>query len=233
MTVIAAGGWHSLARKNDGTARAWGYNHYGQLGNGTYTNSNTPVVVSSLTGLTGVAAIAAGDSHSLAIKSGGTAWSWGYNSDGQLGIGSTTASNYPIQVAILTGVTAIEGGDGHSLALISGLTPGETAPGGTSGSAQTWSGKDTLTWPADTNADSYRVYRGRKADLPHLANGSVDSCTRYEGPGTSATIGDEPPSLAPGDFYWYLVVGLNAVGEGSAGSATSGGRVVNSSGACL
>ncbi|KJR41726.1 hypothetical protein MCHI_002378 [Candidatus Magnetoovum chiemensis] len=46
-TAVAAGSEHSLGIKTDGTLWAWGYNHYGQLGDGTTTNSTTPVQVSS------------------------------------------------------------------------------------------------------------------------------------------------------------------------------------------
>jgi len=45
-----------------------------------------------------------------------------------------------------------------------------------------------------------------------------------------ARVRSTPP--ASGDFYWYIVVGVNATGEGSAGTATAGPRVVNSTGTC-
>jgi alpha-tubulin suppressor-like RCC1 family protein len=85
------------------------------LGNGTtYINSNTPVQVSALSGVT---AIAGGFAHSLALKSDGTVWAWGYNSNGQLGDGTYTTRNTPVQVSALSGVTAIAAGAYHSLAL--------------------------------------------------------------------------------------------------------------------
>ena len=85
VVAIAAGGYHSLALKSDGTVWAWGCNDCGQLGDGSTTNRLTPVPVS---GLTGVVAIAGGDYHSLALKSDGTVWAWGYNGYGQLGDGT-------------------------------------------------------------------------------------------------------------------------------------------------
>src|SRR5690242_7425443 len=69
---IAGSNLHSLAVCSDSTAWAWGYNFYGQLGNGTSgpgTDSNVPVQVSLLTGIT---AIAGGWFHSLALKNDGT-----------------------------------------------------------------------------------------------------------------------------------------------------------------
>ena len=114
ITAVAAGQYHSLALKNDGTVWAWGYNSNGQLGDGTTTERLSPVQVISLTG---VVAIAAGSSTSMALKNDGTVWTWGNNSYGQLGIGTFTQSTSPVQVLGLTGVVAIAGGDLHSMAL--------------------------------------------------------------------------------------------------------------------
>ena len=74
--VILDSGAHSLALKNDSTVWAWGENEYGQLGNGTFTNNNLPVNVTSLTG---VSFVAGGDEHSLAVKNDGTVWAWACN----------------------------------------------------------------------------------------------------------------------------------------------------------
>jgi alpha-tubulin suppressor-like RCC1 family protein len=113
-TAIAGGFYDSLALESDGTVWAWGDNTYGELGNGTYVNSNTPVQVS---GLRGVRAIAGGYWHNLALKRDGTVWAWGYNFYGELGNGTYKNSNTPVQVTRLNGVIAIAGGGFHSLAL--------------------------------------------------------------------------------------------------------------------
>jgi alpha-tubulin suppressor-like RCC1 family protein len=60
--------------------------------------------------LTGVTAIAAGYSHTLALKGDGTVWAWGSNSSGQLGDGTTKYRSVPQQVQDLTGVIAIAAG---------------------------------------------------------------------------------------------------------------------------
>jgi len=113
--AIAGGGNHSLALRQDGTARAWGGNYRGQLGDGTTVHPRlTPLQVQ---GLTGVSAIAGGGDHSLAVKQDGTAWTWGWNAYGQLGDGSTTNRLAPVRVTRLTEVTATAGGAEHSLAL--------------------------------------------------------------------------------------------------------------------
>src|SRR5262245_61994919 len=68
-----------------GTTWAWGANDSGQLGNGTTTDSTTPVPVSFTAR---IVAIAAGKGHSLALKADGTVWAWGRNSGGALGNGT-------------------------------------------------------------------------------------------------------------------------------------------------
>jgi alpha-tubulin suppressor-like RCC1 family protein len=123
VIAVAAGETSSMALCSDGTLAAWGSNTYGQLGNGTMTKSNVPVAVSTTGVLSGrtVIAAGAGNYHSLALCADGTLASWGYNSNGQLGIGSTTASNVPVAViaeGVLAGktVVAISAGSSYSLA---------------------------------------------------------------------------------------------------------------------
>ena len=128
VVSVAAGANHTLAVERDGTVWAWGANGNGQLGDGTTTNQPTPVQVrdpSDATGfLTGVVAIAAADRHSLALKSDGTVWAWGYNYSGQLGNGTYDGSLRPVKVkdpsdisGYLTDVKAIASNGGHSVAL--------------------------------------------------------------------------------------------------------------------
>jgi alpha-tubulin suppressor-like RCC1 family protein len=101
-----------------GSVLAWGYNHQGQLGNGTTAGSTTPVAA-SLNGTT-ITAVSAGGLHSLALTSTGSALAWGYNSNGQLGDGTNTGSTTPVAVSLNgTTVTAVSAGRVHSLALTS------------------------------------------------------------------------------------------------------------------
>ena len=61
--------------------------------------------------MSNVVAAAGGTSHSLAAKGDGTVWAWGLNSNGQIGDGTTTQRNAPVQVSGLTGVVAVAEGD--------------------------------------------------------------------------------------------------------------------------
>ena len=106
--AVAGGSYHSLGLKSDGTLWAWGYNGDGEFGDGS--NAGSLVPVQGATGLMGVTAIAAGAWHSVALKSDGTVWAWGWNGYGQLGNGSINPSLTPVQVSGLTNVKAIAGG---------------------------------------------------------------------------------------------------------------------------
>ena len=112
---VDAGNRHSLALKSDGTVWAWGSNSVGQLGVGaSIDNSPTPIQITSLTG---VSAISAGDSHSLALMNTGTIMGWGQNALGEVGNGDNVIHYTPVSVANLTNMTAISAGGFYSVAL--------------------------------------------------------------------------------------------------------------------
>ena len=85
----------------DGTVACWGSNEYGQLGDGTTTDSSTPVEVQ---GLSDVAQIAGDTRHFCARLEDGTVECWGYNEHGELGDGTTTDSSTPVVVKDLSAV---------------------------------------------------------------------------------------------------------------------------------
>jgi alpha-tubulin suppressor-like RCC1 family protein len=127
VSAIAAGFWHTVALRPDGTVWTWGSNSNGQLGNGAAANSATPVQVLGPGGsgvLTDVVAISAGGFHTVALKSDGTVWAWGVNTEAELGNASAMYSSAtPLQVAgpdgvgNLTGVAAISAGSRYTVAL--------------------------------------------------------------------------------------------------------------------
>ena len=108
FSQVSSGGYsitdvmgYSLAVGSDGNAYAWGNNEFGQLGNGTTVQQNTPVPVPKPAGapkdFTYVQADAGGY-HSLAIGSDGYVYAWGLNDHGQLGNNTTSNSSTPVRV---------------------------------------------------------------------------------------------------------------------------------------
>src|SRR5581483_6072770 len=123
---IAAGAFHTVALKSDGTVFTWGSNGGGQLGNGTAADQSNPAVVAGLTavtawgdslfgrnidgttiknltpvpisGLSGINQVAGGGFHAVALREDGSVWTWGDNYTGQLGNGTTSDRFIPVQV---------------------------------------------------------------------------------------------------------------------------------------
>ena len=107
VVAIAAGGGHSLFLKKDGSLWAMGSDTFGQLGDGSTENgayqTNRPEMI--LSG--GVTAIAAGEAHSLFLKSDGSLWAMGDDQYGQLGDGLyRTGTNQPEQIVAGSGAPA-------------------------------------------------------------------------------------------------------------------------------
>jgi alpha-tubulin suppressor-like RCC1 family protein len=139
VSAISAGAVHSLALLGNGTVMAWGANQNDELGNGSIGGADN--IPSPVSGLGGVAAIAtaATAQHNLALLSGGTVVSWGYNADGQLGDGLNVNALTPVGVSGLGQVAGIAAGGSHSLSFgapapsVTGLSPSSgPQPGGTS-----------------------------------------------------------------------------------------------------
>ena len=107
-TVIAAGVYHTCSVLSRGGVECWGWNGYGQLGDGTASGpqtcgdseielacSTTPVPVS---GIASATAIAAGNTHNCALLTSGGVQCWGANGEGELGDGTTTPHPAPVPV---------------------------------------------------------------------------------------------------------------------------------------
>jgi alpha-tubulin suppressor-like RCC1 family protein len=117
--VIAAGEANSFAIDKNGKLWGWGSDEFGQLGTGSQTLFPSPVKAGdsfmSVRSSPTQSVLTAGNSHALALKSDGSLWSWGYNTYGQLGSGTTTASSAPFQVG--TGYRSVTAGYAFSLAI--------------------------------------------------------------------------------------------------------------------
>ena len=117
VVAITAGMEFNCALLSTGAVKCWGRGDSGQLGNGTTNSSNVPVQVTGLT--SGVVAISAGDSYVCALMDSGAVKCWGSNLSGQLGDGSETASNVPVDVIGLDApAKAVAAGGGQTCVLI-------------------------------------------------------------------------------------------------------------------
>lgn len=127
---VSAGAGHTCALLTDGGVLCWGYNGFGQLGDGTTTSRNAPVPVSGLS--SGVVAIAAGAGHTCALLAGGGIMCWGYNGEGELGDGTTENALVPVEVLGLSSeAEAVSVGNEHTCALLS------------TGEAECWGGNSS------------------------------------------------------------------------------------------
>ncbi len=108
VMAVMGGETHNLALQTDGTLWAWGYNGFGQLGNGTTNDAATPVQVGlgSNPPLINVIKLGGRTYFSLAVKSDGSIWGWGMNGTGQMGNGTTGAN-------VLTPVMVSNSQPGH------------------------------------------------------------------------------------------------------------------------
>jgi alpha-tubulin suppressor-like RCC1 family protein len=244
VTAIVAGGYHTCGLAAGGSATCWGYNAYGQLGDGTITDRHAPTGVSGLA--SGVTAITGNSYHTCAVVSGGGARCWGYNSYGQLGDGTAVQRAMPTDVYGLTSVTAIAAGFAHTCALLSGgaakcwgsngngqvgdgtnwargaprdvlgLTSGVTAiAAGGSHNCVILAGGGVKCWGANYNGqlgDATTTDRWEPADVPGLSGGVMAIAA-----GTSHTCA----ALAGGGVKCWGYNGYGQLGDGTTEQRTS------------
>jgi alpha-tubulin suppressor-like RCC1 family protein len=93
---VSSGVSHTAAIKTDGTLWTWGNGYQGRLGNAVTTNTTISTPVTTFAGGTNWKQVAGGGSHTVAIKTDGTLWTWGYGGSGQLGNAVTTSVSTPV-----------------------------------------------------------------------------------------------------------------------------------------
>ena len=169
---IMAGDNHSCALTTDGQMACWGWNEFGQLGDGTNTDRDTPVSVNTagtpLAGKTIRQVMVAGY-YTCAVSTDGQAACWGWNQYGQLGDGTTTNRNIP--VAISTAGTPLAG---KAIRQISG--GGYTCAITTDGQAACWGRNDIGQLGNDTTTDSTTPVLVSTAGTP-LAGKAIQQIT--------------------------------------------------------
>ena len=95
---VSLGNKYSAAITTDGSLYTWGSNSYGQLGDGTTTDSPTPIKIMDNVKAVSLSSKTEYDRQTAAITTDGSLYMWGRNDDGQLGDGTTTDSSVPVKI---------------------------------------------------------------------------------------------------------------------------------------
>ncbi len=106
---------HSVGLKSDGTLWTWGKNALSQLGDGT--NNARRLYPLQIGTSTNWVSIACGANYTIALKSDGTLWAWGFSGSGALGNGTTSFINSPVQIGTSNNWASIACGADHTMAL--------------------------------------------------------------------------------------------------------------------
>lgn len=245
VVYASAGDDFSLVLKSDGRIYAWGYNYNGQVGNKMesenviYNAENPgPVVDENGIAIENIAAIDAGQYHSLAITTltgttGGEVWAWGGNWDSQ--VGSYVAPYYWVNFARkipgLTNVTAVSAGGKHSMALKSDGTVvswGRNREYQLGGNAGSTASSPVIVYGAFPNAmtdvkaiaagyDHSAVVKGDEGSVWVWGNGSdtktqiyMDDTTPLLGITAIAAGNDYTIALKNDGTVWFWTTGFKA-----------------------
>jgi alpha-tubulin suppressor-like RCC1 family protein len=214
---IAVGGEHACGLTTTGAAFCWGGNERGELGTGTgRTNAPDALVPVAVTGGRTYSRITAGFLFTCALDTTGQAWCWGTNGSGQLGDGTTTLRNAPVQVQQPTGVTFV------SLASGPVSTCARTAAGavycwGDNGSGQLGDGTTvprSVPTPVQTTAAFSAVSGGGTRHV--CAVRASDQSAQCWGSNTTGALGDgtqtsqsAPTTQVSGGRRWAQLAGSN------------------------
>lgn len=168
-TAIAAGWNHTCILTPAGGAQCWGLNQFGQLGNGSTTETDAAVDVVGLS--SGVKAIVGGRRHGCALLQSGGMQCWGANDYGQLGTGDTTASLVPVTVSgVGNTVIDIAAGDYSTCAIVSG------------GAAKCWGRNDAgqLGNGAQTDVSTPTPVNSLGSGVAEVSIHSYGACARLQ-----------------------------------------------------
>lgn len=229
VVAIAAGSYHNVAVKSDGTVWTWGYNGDGELGDGTNTDRHYATQVPSLSN---VLRVKAGAYHSAALTGGDAmqlragVWAWGANFAAQLGNGTFEDSNVPVAIASSGDVVDFAEGYSHTVALKSDGTVwawGSNVAGESSGES-TLPVADPVVVPGLASIVS--VAAGSAHSLALATNGLIYAWgangSRQLGIGTGRSESAPTPTLKDSNRsgmpdFWQLQyfgrIGVNPIGD--------------------
>ncbi|MBS4042710.1 MAG: PKD domain-containing protein [Chitinophagaceae bacterium] len=204
-SVLASGTQHTLAIKSDGSLWAWGLNNFGQLGDGTSANKNTPQQIGNAYNWLSVSA---GYYFSIGLKTDGTIWAWGRNDYGQLGNGTNTNSNVPIQVGSASNWAKLAAGSFHSLAI---KTDGTLWAWGANNHGQLGNGTTTnsnVPIQIGTATNWQSVSGGYQHTMAIKTNGTLWAFGRneYKSLGNGSTAGSTTPIQIGISTNWQKVI---------------------------
>jgi len=215
VAAVAASPMHTCAVTTSGAVLCWGYNHWGQLGDGTTTQRRTPVPVAGLG--SGMSVVTAGFRHTCGVATAGTVWCWGENVYGKLGDGTTINRPTPVPVSGLgNGGVAVVAGSNYTCAR------------GVDGGVRCWGINMVGELGDGTTIDRLTpvAVSGPLGGHVSVATGGHHSCALVNGGGlqcwgenTSGQLGDGTriDRLAPSSVYG-LLSGVHSVAAGSAHS---------------
>jgi len=172
---VSCGGYYTAAIKTDGTLWTWGRNTSGQLGDNTTSNKRTPVT--TFAGGTNWKQVDGNSSHTAAIKTDGTLWTWGNNGSGKLGINDAITRTTPVTTfAGGTNWKQVTGGNSHTAAIKTDGTlwtwgyNGDGRLGNNSGNRSTpvttFAGGTNWKQVASDGSNTAAVLAGTTPDLP-------------------------------------------------------------------
>lgn len=253
---VSAGAHHTLVVDDENNLYAWGYDNYGQIGDGTITtnhvSTNNVVSPIKLTGLTTgtqtnalisaqIDKVGTGYNHSFAIDLDGNLYAWGYDRFGQVGDGSVTTNHtgsgsYNVSAPVM--ITGLNGGTGYDNALIS--TQVEMVTGGESHTVAIGKDGNVYAWGLDYNGQvgdgnlTVGHYQTNNVlapkNLSTLANPNASGSTSYVNALYGVTNG---LTVAAGELQSFAVDGdgnLYAWGLDSYGEIGDGSLTSNHSG---